>query len=110
MYYWHALPENWELMVYNDFLEERRKLMALVIKDAYEVISGQKTNNSVQTEFKYFLKFKNEHPNLIPYRTEWRIFDEEYQIAGTILTHPRHESQSISTTTEYVYRGSSSKL
>ncbi len=40
MYYWHALPENWELMVYNDFLEERRKLMALVIKDAYEVISG----------------------------------------------------------------------
>ena len=38
MYYWHALPENWENMSYSDFLVERRKLMALVIKDAFEKI------------------------------------------------------------------------
>lgn len=35
-YYWHALPENWEQMEYSKFLEERRKKMAVVIKDAFE--------------------------------------------------------------------------
>lgn len=34
-YYWHALPDNWENMNYFDFLIARRKLMAQVIRDAY---------------------------------------------------------------------------
>ena len=38
MYYWHALPNNWEQMDYTDFLVERRKRMAQVVKDAYETI------------------------------------------------------------------------
>ncbi|ERM80318.1 hypothetical protein P872_13885 [Rhodonellum psychrophilum GCM71 = DSM 17998] len=40
LYYWHALPEEWEEMVYLDFLEERRKLIAKVIRDAYFVIKN----------------------------------------------------------------------
>ena len=39
MYYWHALPENWEQMKFEDFLIERRKLISQVIKDAYLDIS-----------------------------------------------------------------------
>ena len=39
MYYWHALPVDWEKMSYSDFLVERRKRIALVIKDAYQKIS-----------------------------------------------------------------------
>jgi hypothetical protein len=39
MYYWHALSENWEQMDYFDFLIDRRKRIAQVIKDAYETIS-----------------------------------------------------------------------
>lgn len=35
MYYWHALPENWEQMKFEDFLMERRKRIAKVVKDAY---------------------------------------------------------------------------
>jgi len=35
MYYWHALPENWESLSYNDFLLQRRQLMSRVIKDAF---------------------------------------------------------------------------
>lgn len=35
MYYWHALPENWEKMKFEDFLIERRKRIAKVVKDAY---------------------------------------------------------------------------
>jgi hypothetical protein len=37
--YWHALPDGWQSMEYNEFLVERRKLMAKVIKDAYEKLS-----------------------------------------------------------------------
>ncbi len=37
MYYWHALPENWESMNYYEFLVERRKRIAHVVKDAYEI-------------------------------------------------------------------------
>ncbi len=39
MYYWHALPEDWEKMNYSNFLIERRKRIAAVIKDAYAKIS-----------------------------------------------------------------------
>ena len=39
MYYWHALPENWECLSYNEFLEKRRDLMAKVIKDGYQTLT-----------------------------------------------------------------------
>jgi hypothetical protein len=35
-------------------------------------------------EFYQFLNFVKDHNNLNPYRSEWRIFDETYNIAGTI--------------------------
>jgi hypothetical protein len=36
----NALPHGWENMPYEDFLVERRKLMSLKIKEAYEVLRG----------------------------------------------------------------------
>ncbi|MFI9328077.1 DUF262 domain-containing protein [Kitasatospora sp. NPDC052868] len=33
--YWHALPEGWESMEYEDFLGARRQLMAAVVRDAF---------------------------------------------------------------------------
>ncbi|MGO3152875.1 MAG: GmrSD restriction endonuclease domain-containing protein [Galactobacter sp.] len=38
--YWHALPDGWERMSYDTFLEERRKLMAKVTRDAYLRLAG----------------------------------------------------------------------
>lgn len=35
-------------------------------------------------EFHLFQKFVSDHQNINPFRTEWRIFDEKYNIAGTI--------------------------
>lgn len=32
----HALPDGWENMSYDNFLEERRKLMAGIIKKGFE--------------------------------------------------------------------------
>lgn len=39
MYRWHALPLDWEVMAYPTFLENRRELMARVIKDGFERLS-----------------------------------------------------------------------
>jgi hypothetical protein len=38
MYRHHALPDNWETLSYFEFLIQRRKLIAGVIKDAYALI------------------------------------------------------------------------
>tara|TARA_R110002050_G_scaffold158381_5_gene287684 strand:- start:6911 stop:8827 length:1917 start_codon:yes stop_codon:yes gene_type:complete len=35
-------------------------------------------------EFHLFEQFVADHPNISPYRSEWRVFDEEHHIAGTI--------------------------
>lgn len=39
MYRWHALPPEWEEMTYPDFLIERRRLMADVVRDAFETLA-----------------------------------------------------------------------
>ncbi len=35
MFYWHALPQDWERMRYDDFLTVRRKAIAKVIRDGF---------------------------------------------------------------------------
>jgi hypothetical protein len=41
MYYWHALPEQWESLPYQEFLKQRRELMAKMIRDAYKGLAGE---------------------------------------------------------------------
>lgn len=38
--FWHALPENWETMGYEEFLQERRILMAQVTRAGYEQLKS----------------------------------------------------------------------
>ena len=37
----HALPNGWELMSYGQFLEERRKLMAAIIRKRFATLMDQ---------------------------------------------------------------------
>jgi hypothetical protein len=39
MYYWHALPDGWESLDYFDFLTERRKRIAQVIRNGYSILT-----------------------------------------------------------------------
>jgi hypothetical protein len=39
-------------------------------------------NDSV--EFQYFKRFVKDHPELVPYRTEWMVYYEELKISGSI--------------------------
>jgi hypothetical protein len=50
MYYWHALPDNWETLKYGDFLIKRRELIAAVIRDAYQTLSGPAAGAAVETK------------------------------------------------------------
>jgi hypothetical protein len=38
---WHALPEGWEQMSYQNFLEERRRLMAQTVRAGFERLASQ---------------------------------------------------------------------
>jgi ATP-dependent exoDNAse (exonuclease V) beta subunit len=40
------------------------------------------TNDSV--EYSYFNQFLADHPELVPYRTEWMVWDKELRFAGSI--------------------------
>lgn len=60
-------------------------LLHLSIENFYNQTS-QTIDPSIEKEYQYFLDFQSNHvlSNLIPYRTEWYIFDEDYKIAGSI--------------------------
>lgn len=40
LYYWHALPDNWEEMEYKEFLMRRRERIAQIIGDAYHKLNA----------------------------------------------------------------------
>lgn len=42
------------------------------------------TWDDAPVEWKYFLKFVEEHPALRPYRTEWLIHDDDLKLSGSI--------------------------
>lgn len=47
--YWHALPERWTELSYDDFLTQRRRLMAQVVRDAVSRIADASYMPSLPT-------------------------------------------------------------
>ena len=50
MYYCHALPGNWECMEYREFLENRREMMAQIIRDGYLTLMAGTESEAVPEE------------------------------------------------------------
>ena len=50
MCHWHALPDGWEGMEYEDFLEQRRELIGKVIEEAYGKLRGAVDDDPVEVE------------------------------------------------------------
>jgi hypothetical protein len=42
MLFWHAMPEDWKKMEYQEFLEKRRKLIANVTREGFEELLSSK--------------------------------------------------------------------
>jgi hypothetical protein len=51
MLYWHGLWSDWELMDYQDFLIERQKALAVVIRDGFAVLwGGARASDAVRVD------------------------------------------------------------
>jgi hypothetical protein len=51
MYHCHALPEMWEQMKYDKFLEKRREMMAQIIREGYQTLTEGSSPNQSHEEF-----------------------------------------------------------
>lgn len=78
--YWGLTPtqikEKW------DMLRDESCHLGTQLHYNIEMFLNQKPHTTT-IEFNYFLQFLQSHP-IVPYRTEWKIYNEEYKIAGTI--------------------------
>jgi hypothetical protein len=45
--------------------------------------NGQQVIND-SIEYQYFLQFRKDYPHLVPHRTEWMVYYEEYKLCGSI--------------------------
>lgn len=54
------------------------------------------TEDTDTIEFKMFLQFHKDHPDLVPYRTEWEVYQEDYDICGSIDMIFVNEDNSLS--------------
>ena len=64
----------------------------LLIEEFYN--NGRTT--SPNPEFAHFLSFHQQHQHLIPYRTEWQVFNEELMLAGTVDFVARNDDGTLS--------------
>jgi len=56
-----------------------------ILLDYYnETYATQSPLISLSTEWSYFLSYVADHPNFVPYRTEWMVYYEELQLSGSI--------------------------
>ncbi len=54
------------------------------LHEAIENYYNNKSHDSNSAEFRQFLSFKQRYSGMTPFRSEWRIFDEDLLVAGTI--------------------------
>ena len=68
------------------FNNDKRFNFKYTNKELYQIykIDNEETHNSKPLEWKYYINFIKDHPDKIPYRTEWLIYDDDVKIAGSI--------------------------
>ena len=72
MYHLHALPEDWERMDYNAFLEKRREMMAQIIRDGYQTLKVVSAPQSVQEEFDLMTVLSNGENDAVEFKSTLR--------------------------------------
>ena len=74
----NVLLEQWELKR----TESSQK--GLILHELIEKYYNKESFGNTPQEFNYFLEFISKYPKLKPYRTEWRVYNDELTLAGTI--------------------------
>lgn len=70
-----------------DSWEENRVKQAQLgtdLHNAIELFYNDEKHETNNKEFSHFLKFNEEHSHLKPHRTEWNIYSEDYELAGSV--------------------------
>jgi len=65
------------------------------LHESIENYYNNKRHDSNTTEFRHFLSFKQRFNGMTPFRSEWRIFDEDLLVAGTIDMVYKKEDGSL---------------
>ena len=72
------------------FMNDKRMQCEYTHKELYQIYNCDyiKTNSNYHNEkgleWKYFIEFVKDTPELKPYRTEWTVYHEELKLAGSI--------------------------
>lgn len=68
------------------FNNDKRFQFSYSNKELYEIymIDFKEKLEIMPIEWDYFLNFVRDNPTLVPYRTEWTIYNEDVKIAGSI--------------------------
>ena len=92
MYFWHALPKNWENMDYEDFLSKRRKLIANVIRKAFEKLQNENENDESKQSKKIYTEWSLEEcldmgeSDIVEFKSSM-IWDYKNSIRSTDVQH-----------------------
>ncbi len=73
MYHHHALPEDWERMEYNAFLEKRRELMAQIIREGYQILKGVSAPQFASEEFDLITALRSGESDSVEFKSTLRI-------------------------------------
>ena len=70
------------------FMNDKRIQCQYTHKELYEIYNSdyikKSKHDDKSLEWKYFIEFVKDSPDLKPYRTEWTIYHEELKLAGSI--------------------------
>ena len=70
------------------FMNDKRMQCQYTHKELYEIYNSdyikKSKHDDKSLEWKYFIDFVRDTPELKPYRTEWTIYHEELKLAGSI--------------------------
>lgn len=74
MYHLHALPPNWEHLEYQEFLQKRRELMAMVIAEGYKTLTaGEVHPEEAVEEFDLSSLVMNGESEDVEFKSTFRI-------------------------------------
>ena len=77
-----------ECFMNQDLIDENDEEVEYTHKDLLEMYNQEieegKPAPNESDEWKYFIKYVEAFPDMIPYRTEWMIYDEDLKLAGSI--------------------------
>lgn len=72
MYRWHALPDNWEHLEYQEFLEMRRERMARVIYEGYKTLSEAVEENTAPADIDWNQMVRDGESEVVEFKSTLR--------------------------------------